>query len=103
VARCIVTHTTWKTPTTEELNMKRLQQSVLLAGVLALSQLTACSSIGWKGFGNSPMPAQATPSPVAAATPAATPAPPAASVSAPAATRVTASATASGNDPAEKN
>lgn len=72
--------------------MKRLQQSVLLAGVLALSQLTACSSIGWKGFGNSPMPAQATTSPAAAASPAA-------SASAPAGTSVTASAADSGTEP----
>ncbi|HEU4372630.1 MAG TPA: hypothetical protein VFS02_04025 [Telluria sp.] len=48
--------------------MKRLQQSVLLAGVLALS-LTACSSIGtgWKGlFGSSPMPPQAATAPAPA-------------------------------------
>lgn len=48
--------------------MKRLQQSVLLAGVLALS-LTACSSIGagWKGlFGSSPMTPQAATAPAPA-------------------------------------
>lgn len=31
--------------------MKRTHLSVLLAGLLAFS-LTACSSWGWKGFGN---------------------------------------------------
>ena len=83
--------------------MKRLLQSMLLAGVLALSQLAACSSIGWKGFGNSPMPVQATASPVAAANPAATPARPAVGVSAPADTSVTASAADSGDEPEGQN
>ena len=76
--------------------MKRLQQSVLLAGVLALSQLTACSSIGWRGFGSSPMPPQAAsaPAPNSSATTTASPA-------------MTASAAengkASGNEPNAKN
>jgi hypothetical protein len=57
--------------------MKRQQKGVLLAGLLALSQLAACSSFGWKGFGSSPMPATApaASSPGAAAAPASAPAP----------------------------
>jgi hypothetical protein len=77
--------------------MKRQQQSVLLAGVLAISQLTACSAIGWKGFGSSPMPPQAATAPAAASSGATSPASPA----------VTASAAdhgnASGNEPSGKN
>lgn len=57
--------------------MKRQQKGVFLAGLLALSQLAACSSFGWKGFGSSPMPAAApaATSPAAAAAPASAPAP----------------------------
>lgn len=83
--------------------MKRQQYSVLLAGVLALSQLAACSSIGWKGFGNSPMPTQASTSPAPAASASATPASQAVTASAPADTSVTASAADSATEPAEKN
>jgi hypothetical protein len=65
------THTV-KTPTTEELNMKRHQHSVLLASLLALSQLAACSSFGWKGFGGSSTPAPApAPAPATTSSPAA--------------------------------
>ncbi|MDQ2988139.1 MAG: hypothetical protein M3R60_03450 [Pseudomonadota bacterium] len=78
--------------------MKRQQQSVLLAGVLALS-LTACSSIGagWKGlFGSSPMPPQAAAAPAPAHSAATTASP-----------EVTASAAengnASGSEPNAKN
>jgi hypothetical protein len=73
VARGIVTHTHCKTPTKEELIMKRTQQSVLLAGVLALSlSQAACSYIPWKNIsGSTPL---STPSvtqpPVATSTPA---------------------------------
>lgn len=78
--------------------MKRLQQSVLLAGVLALS-LTACSSIGagWKGlFGSSPMTPQAATAPA-----------PAHNATTTASPTVTASAaessTASANEPSGQN
>jgi hypothetical protein len=55
VARGIVTHTHCKTPTKEELIMKRTQQSVLLAGLLALSlSQAACSYFPWKNTSGTP-------------------------------------------------
>lgn len=77
--------------------MKRQQLSVLLAGMLALSQLAACSSIGWKGFGSSPMAPQAATAPTATSSAATATASPA----------VTASAAENGNaaanEPSGKN
>lgn len=81
--------------------MKRQQKGVLLAGLLALSQLAACSSIGWKGFGSSPMPAPtpAATSPTAAAAPAPANAPAPASVTASAGEK----GNASGSEPTGQN
>jgi hypothetical protein len=71
VARGIVTHTHCKTPTKEELIMKRTQQSVLLAGVLALSlSQAACSYFPWKNTsGTTPSPTPSASQPVATGTP----------------------------------
>lgn len=77
--------------------MKRQQLSVLLAGVLALSQLAACSAIGWKGLGSSPMPPQAATAPTATSSGASATASPAVTASA------AENGNASENEPSGKN